>query len=44
MAAFATKVPEKAAAFYADDADSMLPDTPIMGGKAAIIWDETRAR
>jgi uncharacterized protein (TIGR02246 family) len=37
MAAFATKVPEKAAAFYADDADSMLPDTPIMAGKAAII-------
>jgi uncharacterized protein (TIGR02246 family) len=37
MAAFATKQPEKAAAFYADDADSMLPDTPLMAGKAAII-------
>ena len=37
MKAFATKEPEKAAAFYADDADSMLPDTPIMAGKQAII-------
>ena len=35
--AFATKEPEKAAAFYADDADSMLPDTPLMAGKKAII-------
>jgi len=35
--AFATKEPEKAAAFYADDAASMLPDTPLMSGKAAII-------
>jgi len=35
--AFATKEPEKAAAFYADDADSMLPDTPLMAGKEAII-------
>jgi ketosteroid isomerase-like protein len=35
--AFATKEPEKAEAFYADDADSMLPDTPLMAGKAAII-------
>lgn len=35
--AFATKVPEKAAAFYADDAASMLPDTPLMTGKQAII-------
>ena len=35
--AFATKEPEKAEAFYADDADSMLPDTPLMAGKTAII-------
>ena len=35
--AFATKDPEKAAAFYADDATSMLPETPLMAGKAAII-------
>jgi uncharacterized protein (TIGR02246 family) len=35
--AFATKGPEKAAAFYADDAASMLPDTPLMTGRAAII-------
>lgn len=35
--AFATKVPEKAAAFYADDAASMLPDTPLMTGRKAII-------
>jgi uncharacterized protein (TIGR02246 family) len=35
--AFATKEPEKAAAFYADNADSMLPDTPIMAGKQAIV-------
>ncbi len=35
--AFATKEPEKAAAFYADDADSMLPDTPLMAGRKAII-------
>ena len=35
--AFATKEPEKAAAFYADDAASMLPDTPLMTGKKAII-------
>lgn len=35
--AFATKEPEKAAAFYADDAASMLPDTPLMAGKQAII-------
>jgi uncharacterized protein (TIGR02246 family) len=35
--AFATKEPEKAAAFYADDAASMLPDTPLMSGKKAII-------
>lgn len=35
--AFATKDPEKAAAFYADDASSMLPDTPLMTGKTAII-------
>ena len=35
--AFATKEPEKAAAFYADDAASMLPDTPLMEGKAAIL-------
>jgi uncharacterized protein (TIGR02246 family) len=35
--AFATKEPEKAAAFYADDAASMLPDTPLMTGRAAII-------
>jgi uncharacterized protein (TIGR02246 family) len=35
--AFATKQPEKAAAIYADDADSMLPDTPPMAGKSAII-------
>jgi len=35
--AFATKEPEKAAAFYADDAASMLPDTPLMTGKQAII-------
>jgi uncharacterized protein (TIGR02246 family) len=37
MRAFATKEPEKAAAFYADDAASILPDTPLMSGKAAII-------
>lgn len=35
--AFATKVPQKAAAFYADDAASMLPDTPLMTGRNAII-------
>ncbi len=35
--AFATKEPEKAAAFYADDAASMLPDTPLMSGRMAII-------
>ena len=35
--AFATKEPEMAAAFYADDADSMLPDTPLMAGRKAII-------
>lgn len=35
--AFATKEPEKAAAFYADDAASMLPDTPLMTGRKAII-------
>jgi uncharacterized protein (TIGR02246 family) len=35
--AFATKEPEKAAAIYTNDADSMLPDTPIMAGKPAII-------
>jgi len=35
--AFATKEPEKAAAFYADDAASMLPDTPLMEGKKAIL-------
>jgi ketosteroid isomerase-like protein len=35
--AFATKEPEKAAAFYADDADSMLPDTPLMTGRKATI-------
>jgi uncharacterized protein (TIGR02246 family) len=35
--AFATKEPVKAAAFYADDAASMLPDTPLMTGKEAII-------
>jgi uncharacterized protein (TIGR02246 family) len=35
--AFATKAPEKAEAFYADDADSMLPDTPLMAGKQAIL-------
>lgn len=35
--AFATKEPAKAAAFYADDAASMLPDTPLMEGKAAIL-------
>jgi uncharacterized protein (TIGR02246 family) len=35
--AFATKEPEKAAVFYADDADSMLPDTPLMAGRKAII-------
>jgi len=35
--AFATKQPEKAAAFYADDAASMLPDTPLMTGRKAII-------
>ncbi len=35
--AFATKEPEKAAAFYADDADSMLPDTPLMAGRKAIV-------
>lgn len=35
--AFATKEPEKAAAFYADDAASMLPDTPLMTGIQAII-------
>jgi uncharacterized protein (TIGR02246 family) len=35
--AFATKEPEKAAAFYADDAASMLPDTPLMTGRQAII-------
>ncbi len=35
--AFATKEPEKAAAFYADNADSMLPDTPLMAGRQAII-------
>jgi len=37
MKAFATKMPERAAAFYADDADSMLPDTPLMTGRQAII-------
>ena len=35
--AFATKEPAKAAAFYADDADSMLPDTPLMTGRQAIL-------
>jgi len=35
--AFATKEPAKAEAFYADDADSMLPDTPLMAGKQAIL-------
>ena len=35
--AFATKEPERAAAFYADDAASMLPDTPLMTGRQAII-------
>jgi uncharacterized protein (TIGR02246 family) len=35
--AFATKEPEKAAAIYADDAASMLPDTPLMSGKKAIL-------
>jgi uncharacterized protein (TIGR02246 family) len=35
--AFATKEPAKAAAFYADDASSMLPDTPLMTGKQAIL-------
>ena len=35
--AFATKEPAKAEAFYADDADSMLPDTPLMSGKQAIL-------
>ncbi len=35
--AFATKEPVKAEAFYADDADSMLPDTPLMAGRAAIL-------
>jgi uncharacterized protein (TIGR02246 family) len=35
--AFATKEPEKAAAFYADNAASMLPDTPLMTGRKAII-------
>lgn len=35
--AFATKEPVKAAAFYADDAASMLPDTPLMTGRQAII-------
>lgn len=35
--AFATKEPQKAAAFYADDADSMLPDTPLMAGRTAIV-------
>ena len=35
--AFATKEPAKAGAFYADDADSMLPDTPLMSGKQAIL-------
>jgi uncharacterized protein (TIGR02246 family) len=35
--AFATKEPEKAAAFYADDAASMLPDTPLMTGRKAIV-------
>ena len=35
--AFATKQPAKAEAFYADDGDSMLPDTHIMEGKQAIL-------
>jgi len=35
--AFATKEPVKAAAIYADDADSMLPDAPLMAGKQAIL-------
>jgi len=35
--AFATKEPEKAASFYADDAASMLPDTPLMTGRKAIV-------
>lgn len=35
--AFATKEPANAEAFYADDADSMLPDMPIMTGKQAIL-------
>ncbi len=35
--AFATKDPAKAEAFYADDAASMLPDTPLMTGKAEIL-------
>ncbi|HTB97081.1 MAG TPA: DUF4440 domain-containing protein [Terracidiphilus sp.] len=35
--AFATKQPPNAAAFYADDADSMLPDSPIMAGRQAIL-------
>lgn len=35
--AFATKEPAKAEAFYADDAASMLPDTPLMTGKAEIL-------
>jgi ketosteroid isomerase-like protein len=37
MQRFATKEPEKAEAFYADDAASMLPDTPLMTGKQAIL-------
>ena len=35
--AFATKIPVKAAAYYAEDGDSMLPDTPLMAGRQAII-------
>jgi len=35
--AFATKDPAKAEAFYADDAASMLPDTPLMTGKKEIL-------
>ena len=34
---FATKDPLKASAYYADNGDSMLPDTPIMEGRQAII-------
>lgn len=37
MRAFATRQPQMAAAFYEDDAASMLPDTPLMSGKAAIL-------